>query len=616
VATAGHVDHGKSTLVRALTGTDPDRWAEEHRRGLTLDLGFAWTTLPGGEVVAFVDVPGHERFVPTMLAGVGNVPAVVFVVAADEGWRRQSEEHLAALDALRVRDGVLVITRCDLADPRPATVQALARLASTTLAGVPSVAVSARTGTGLDELRAALAALDHRMPAPDTDADPRLWVDRSFTIRGAGTVVTGTLAAGTLRVGQDLELAHPQHGRDRRLRPVRVRRLQSLGQDRADVAATARVAVNLRGADHREIARGDALLAPSAWRLTTEVDVAITLPADAGPRTGPAERLPAHLVLHVGAATVPARVRPLGPAAARLSLDHPLPLRVADRGLLRDPGRHRVAAGVRVLDVAPPRLARRGSAARRGAELAGVCTGDGVDIEALAALHLRERGLAPAAELAAMGLPESGTRPAGGWCADPAGWAAREERAAACYDGWRRDHPLEPGMAEDVLTRALGLPDPRLLEPLLRRAGLVTCGGLVRRPGESPAALPTAVDAAVVAVEADLARAPFAAPDANRLKALGLGPAQLAAAVRAGRLVRIADGVVLLPDVAERAAAVLAGLPEPFTVSQARQALGTTRRVAVPLMEWLDRAGRTERMHDDARRLRRDLPFAVGGERT
>src|SRR4051794_10529846 len=174
VATAGHVDHGKSTLVRALTGMEPDRWAEERRRGMTIDLGFAWTGLPSGETVAFVDVPGHERFVSNMLAGVGPVPAAMIVVAADEGWMPQSAEHLAALHALDVRHGLLVVTRADLADPGPATGQALAEIAATSLGRVAAVAVSGRTGAGLDDLRAALDRLVAALPGPDPDAPVRL----------------------------------------------------------------------------------------------------------------------------------------------------------------------------------------------------------------------------------------------------------------------------------------------------------------------------------------------------------------------------------------------------------------------------------------------------------
>ncbi|MET8374026.1 selenocysteine-specific translation elongation factor, partial [Micromonospora profundi] len=355
VATAGHVDHGKSTLVRALTGMEPDRWAEERRRGMTIDLGFAWTTLPSGATIAFVDVPGHERFVPNMLAGVGPVPAALIVVAADEGWMPQSAEHLAALDALGVAYGLLAVTRADLADPGPATARARAEIAATSLGTVEAVAVSGLTGAGLPELRTALDRLAAGLPAPAVDDPVRLWVDRSFTVRGSGTVVTGTLGAGRLRVGDELELAGTQE-------TVRVRGLHSLGEARPDVAAVARVAVNLRGTSRDRIGRGDALLTSGRFHRTDLVDVRLT--------GDPAAELPAALTLHVGSAAVPVRVRPLGADTVRLRLARPLPLLVGDRALLRDPGRHHVAGGVRVLDVAPPPLARRGAAAARAQVLA------------------------------------------------------------------------------------------------------------------------------------------------------------------------------------------------------------------------------------------------------
>ncbi len=228
VATAGHVDHGKSTLVRALTGIEPDRWAEEHRRGLTIDLGYAWTTLPSGDDLAFVDVPGHERFIGNMLAGLGPAPAVLLVVAADEGWRAQTAEHLAAVDALGLTHGLLVVTRSDLSDPGPALAEARDRVRGSSLAGSPAVAVSARTGDGLDALRSALERLVAELPAPRPDRRLRLWVDRSFTIRGAGTVVTGTLGEGTIAAGDDLVL-HDHTGSVRR---VTVRGLQSLERRR------------------------------------------------------------------------------------------------------------------------------------------------------------------------------------------------------------------------------------------------------------------------------------------------------------------------------------------------------------------------------------------------
>ena len=214
VATAGHVDHGKSTLVRALTGIEPDRLAEERRRGLTIDLGFAWTMLPSGREVSFVDVPGHERFLGTMLAGLGPAPIVCFVVAADEGWQAQSSDHRDAVAALGIDQGLLVITRADLAPARIEQVTAEARteLAGTGLAEAPAVAVSAVTGEGLEELREQLDAVLARAREPSATQPVRLWVDRAFSLAGTGTVVTGTLPAGTLHREDRLALCGARRG--------------------------------------------------------------------------------------------------------------------------------------------------------------------------------------------------------------------------------------------------------------------------------------------------------------------------------------------------------------------------------------------------------------------
>lgn len=558
VATAGHVDHGKSTLVHKLTGRWPDRLEEERRRGLTIDLGFAWTTLDGRQL-AFVDVPGHERFVATMLAGVGPVPAVLFVVAADEGWMPQSGEHLAALDALGVRHGLVMITKTDLADPAPAVQQAGEALAGTSLAAAPIV-------TSLAELRSALVSLVEGIPPPDLDADLRLWVDRAFSVPGAGTVVTGTLAAGTIRVGDVLEHAGE---------PVSVRGLQSLGESHDEVDAVARVAVNLRGLDRRRIGRGDALLTPGAWRLTTEVDVALRS----------AGALHRSLVLHLGSASVPVRVRPLGASAARLRLAKSLPLRVGDAGLLRDPGEHRIAAGIEILDVRPPGLDRRGAARARAEELASG--------------RARPPAFAKAADLRAMGFPVSGTR-VGDWVVDEESWSRGRREAIARFDHWSAEHPVAAGMPVEALRHAARFPSAELVPELLAGTGLAISEGLVRRPG---AGLPPEVDRAVREVERELAAEPFRAPEADDLTRLRLGGRELAAAVRAGRLTRIAEGVVLGPDALEQAAEILAALPQPFSVSEARRALGTTRRVAVPLLELLDARRFTSRQEDGTRRF-------------
>jgi len=579
VATAGHVDHGKSTLVRALTGMEPDRWAEERRRGLTIDLGFAWTELAPGVMVAFVDVPGHERFVPNMLAGVGPVPAVLFVVAADEGWMPQSAEHLAALHALGVRHGLCVIARSDLADPSPARRQALAEIARTSFGEVEAVAVSAPDGAGMPELRAALGRLLARLPRPDLDAPVRLWIDRSFSIKGSGTVVTGTLAAGRLRVGDELEVASLG-------RTVRIRALQSLGNSISEVDSVARVAVNLRGVERHELRRGDALLTPQRFHESDTIDVRVD--------GDPVASLPRSVMLHLGSAAVSARVRPLGADTARLSLARPLPLRIGDRGLLRNPGEHRISGGTTVLDVVPPTLTRRRAAAARAEILAGL------DGQADEDSELRRRRIARRADLERMGVTVTSHPVAGDWLVESTELARLRSALPRFVAGWHRDHPLEPGPPVDVVRQALHLPDRSLVHALLAPPLTARAGRVVRADHQLPAPVVRALEK----IRADLAATPFAAPATDRLTALGLGPRELAAAARVGALVQLADGVVLLPGSIQDAATALRALPQPFTVSEARRALDTTRRVAVPLLELLDRQGLTQRLPDDRRRLR------------
>jgi selenocysteine-specific elongation factor len=569
IATAGHVDHGKSTLVRALTGMEPDRWAEERRRGMTIDLGFAWMTLGSGERLAFVDVPGHERFVTNMLAGVGPVPAVMIVVAADEGWMPQSAEHLAAVDALRVCHGLLVVTRSDRADPAAALAQARAEIARTTLGDVHAIAVSGATGQGLPELRTALGDLAARLPAPDPRAPVRIWIDRAFTIKGSGTVVTGTLPAGRLRSGGELLLEG---------RPVRVRSLQTLKESTQEVTGVARVAINLRGVERDDVSRGMALTG-SEWTVTDLVDV----------RVEGADRLPREPVLHIGSAAVPVRLRPLGEDAARLTLARPLPLHVGDRLLLRDPGARRVV-GADVLDVRPPALRRRGAAAARAVELAA-----GVPS---AAELVRRHGLIRRSDLVAMGVAPEGEPVAADWLADPAHWESLRGRLAEEAARHAAADPLDPGLPVEAARSLLDLPDRRLVDALARPPLRLESG---RVHASAAAGLPPAIAEAVRRLRADLDRSPFRAPDADRLAELGLTGRALGAAVRAGALLKVADGIVLLPGADAEAVRVLTSVPQPFTVSEARQALGTSRRVAVPLLEHLDRQGLTTRV-DDARR--------------
>ena len=584
VATAGHVDHGKSTLVRALTGMEPDRWAEERRRGMTIDLGYAWTSLPSGAELAFVDVPGHQRFIGNMLAGLGPAPAVLIVVAADEGWRRQSGEHLAAVDALGLRHGLLAVTRCDLADPGPALVQAQAEMARSSLGATESVVVSGATGQGVEGLRGALDRLVARLPPPVTAGRVRLWVDRAFTIRGSGTVVTGTLAAGSLSVGDELDL----NGR-----LLRVRGLQRLGRAADRVDAVARVAVNLRSVAVQEVGRGDALCTPGGWRPTSVVDVRLT--------TAAAE-LPSELVLHIGSAAVPVRVRPLGGHTARLSTARPVPLQLGDQAVLRDPGQQVVAAGVLVLDADPPALSRRGSAARRADALRGATARPDVTAE------VTRRGAVRRGDLAALGilpldvaLDATTVRAVGEWLVAEATWSRWAAALLAAVDAHAQAHPLEPRMPLEAARRSAGVPDARLVPELARAAALEVGGGRVSRRGVR--ADLGAAELGIVDLEARLSVEPFAAPEHDELVARGLGARQIAAAVTAGRLLRLGEEVLLLPTGPARAMRVLVGLGQPFSVSEARQALGTTRRVAVPLLEHLDSRGWTARVDGGRRRV-------------
>ncbi|GAA2498894.1 selenocysteine-specific translation elongation factor [Terrabacter carboxydivorans] len=603
IATAGHVDHGKSTLVRALTGIEPDRWAEERRRGMTIDLGYAWTSLASGADVAFVDVPGHQRFIGNMLAGLGPAPAVVLVVAADEGWRPQSAEHLAAVDALGISRGLVVVTRSDLADPGPAMAEALDHVSRTSLAGSVALAVSARTGQGLDDLRTALDDLVASLPAPDPDARLRLWVDRSFSVRGSGTVVTGTLGAGTVRVGDELVV----HRTDGTSQSVAVRGLQSLGRARDDVTAVARVAVNLRGVGVDDVARGDVLLTTRAWRVTTTLDARIVgTVGDEGLGAGAAgpDALPSHVMLHLGTLAVEARVRPLGPGAVRLALPSALPVVAGDRVLLRDPGSRRVVGAV-VVDADPPVLERRGSAARR-AEVVRALEG-APDL----GREVARRGCMRQAEAEALGIVvPAGARPAatvarrGAWLVDDDAWAAAAVRLRTAVQARADSAPIDPVLALEAARAAAGVPDRALVTDLAATAGLEVRDGRVGLPGRA-AVLSTAAEAGLSRIEERLRQHPFTAPEQHELDAAGLGPRELAAAEGTGRILRLPGDVVLLPNAPALAMRELAALPQPFTTSDARQALDSTRRIVIPLLEHLDRRGWTRRVDGSHREVRR-----------
>jgi selenocysteine-specific elongation factor len=532
---------------------------------MTIDLGYAWTTLPSGQAVAFVDVPGHERFVTNMLAGVGPVPAVLLVVAADEGWMPQTDEHVRALDAFGVRRGLVVVTKTDVADSFAVVDDVRRRLTGTTLADVGAVAVSAETGDGMHELVAALDDMVGSLPAPDPAAPVRLWVDRSFSIRGAGTVVTGTLAAGTLRVGDTVEIAPAAT-------TATVRGLESLKTRATTVSGVARVAVNLRGVDRDQVRRGDALVSPGAWQLTNAVDV-----------VGATIGLPAECVVHIGSAAIPARLRALGPGAARVRLARELPLHIGDRLLLRDPTRHDVIAGVDVADLAPADLHGRGSAAQLAARLRVPATGDEL---------VEIRSAVRAVEIGRSGLAETGTSVVvGDWRIAPTAWSRWRTDLAGVVDaaGGRVD--------VDGVREALRLPDLGVAKALVAADPTLVMDGSKVARRDATVELPPDVAALVDR----LAAAPLAAPDGAEVAALDR--AGLATASRQGLVLRIADGVFVGPAAVDVAVERLAALAQPFTVADARSALASSRRVVVPLLEHLDAGRRTRRLPDGTRLL-------------
>jgi selenocysteine-specific elongation factor len=587
IATAGHVDHGKSTLIRGLTGMEPDRWAEERQRGMTIDLGYAWTVLDGGNQIAFVDVPGHQRFITNMLAGIGPIPAVLLVVAADEGWCRQTAEHLSALDALDVRHGILAVTRSDLGDAELAIEEAREYLAGTSLEGIESVAVSPVTGFGMSDLRGALSRMTGTLPALNS-TDVRLWVDRVFTIRGSGTVVTGTLGSGAIAVGDELTICSTGE-------PVHIRGLECLKQQARSATAVARVAVNLRGVKRSDIQRGDALVTPGRWVEATSMDVRLVKLSGTPP---------VQLIMHVGSAAVPVRMRRFAADTARLSWKVPIPLHIGERLILRDPGPQHVVAGALVLDLFPPVLRRRGFARARAEQLAVM------DGQPSPAEEVARRGVVRSSALRAAGVLVDGAAvPAGAvligdWLVDSSRWTAWQEELRLAVSAWMAKDPLTAGMPRAAVVDALRLPDSAVLEALVdRTADLRSDSDGVHATGAS-AQLPDHVRAALDVLRKRLVEDPLDAADAQQLEEAGLTKRHLAIATKTGQLLRLAPDIYLLPDVVSRVLERLAELPEPFTLSQARKALATTRRVAVPLLEFLDKQGVTRRVDSQLRVLR------------
>jgi selenocysteine-specific elongation factor len=562
VATAGHVDHGKSTLVLALTNIDPDRFAEEKRRGLTIDLGFAWTTLPSAQGIAFVDVPGHVRFLKNMLAGVGAVDACLFVVAATEGWKPQSEEHLRILELLGIGHGVIALTKVGIVDDdhaELARLDVIDHVAGTFLERAEIVAVDAPTGVGLGGLRLALDRLLTDTPTAVDHERPRLWVDRSFAASRAGTVVTGTLTGGPIATGDELIVTN-----DADDHAVRVRGLQSLGQSHASLGPGNRTAVNLVGVHHHEVARGDALVRPAQWHRTRTIDASLRVLDALGHEVS---RRGAY-VAYIGSGEHPVRLRILGPAAiapgeqglVRLHLPVALPLVPGDRFVLRESGRSETVGGGEVLDIDP---ALRASKARPDRSVDRV---------------IAERGWVDAVELERL-TGERREPSVGRWVVDSRALADTVERLRTMVNA---AGPLGLDVA------ALDERDRAVLATL---DAVVVSGG---RAATAGAGDPLAGHPFVAALEA----APFMPPSADDL---GVDRAELRELVRRALVVE-QDGVWFAPSAIDQAAraigALLRAQPAGVTVAEVREALGTTRKWAVPLLTILDARGITRRRDD------------------
>ncbi len=558
VATAGHVDHGKSSLVLALTGTDPDRFEEEKRRGLTIDLGFAHMVLPSGTELSFIDVPGHVKFLRNMLAGVGGVTACVFVVAATEGWKPQSEEHLRILELLGIDHGIVALTKVDLVDDEwleLAEMEVVEHVAGTFLDGAPVLPVSSTSGEGLDELRVALDELVVRSTAAADRQRPRMWLDRVFAAKGSGTIGTGTLVGGTLHTDQLVEIQPGDHA-------ARVRTIQTAGKTVEQIGAGNRVAVNLAGVDHRALHRGDAVIEPDRWRLTDRFDASLrvldSLDHDVSRRGA--------FVAYIGAGEHAVRLRVLGvdelapgtTGAVRLFLPTKLPLLPGDRFVLRESGRDETVGGGEVLDIDPILRASRAEPDR--------------SVERV----VRERGWLTVAELEQL----------------------TGEVVAPVVGDWVTTTDALHALADDVLARVgaagpagidLAAFDERERAVIGTLEAVVVDGGLVR----SADAVDPYEDHPLLA---ELRAGGFAPPgidgaDRNDVREL----------VRRGHLV-VRDGIGFHHDTIDRAADIAAGLlaasPAGFTVAAFRDATGASRKFALPLVAELDARGITRRRDD------------------
>ena len=560
VGTAGHVDHGKTCLVRALTGKDTDRLPEEHERGISIDLGYAPLELPGELHLSLVDVPGHERFVRNMVAGATGVDLFLLVIDAAEGARPQTHEHLAILRLLGVSRGVAAVTKADAVEPDQ--LQLAVEEAAELVPEAEVVSVSAKTGAGLDELRAALARAAAEVERTERFAPTRLWIDRAFTLRGVGTVVTGTLWSGSIAAGDLLRL-------EPRGRIVRVRSVQVHDRPVEEAQAGQRVAVNLPAIERGELQRGDALVEPGHYPVSYRLDVVLD----------ELEPVPAAVKVHLGTADVAARVVRSG-RFAQLRLTEPVVAARGDPFVLRT---ETTVGGGRVVDPAPPRRLER-------ERLEILDRGDPSGIvnlltaEPATTASLQASGLLSPVELA-RGLETVGL--AGEWAYRP-GWLEGVRAVVSERLNERAEaNPVDPGVPLAQL-----LPNEPWATAIIQLLHVERRDGKAYAPGAT-ASLGDRAEAAE-RIEAELAEAGLARVE----------DAELAGYLEAaGRLKRVGDGFAVSAELYDRGREALTSL-EPITLAGFRDALEISRRTAQLLLERYDADGLTRRVGDE-RVLRR-----------
>jgi selenocysteine-specific elongation factor len=624
IGTAGHVDHGKSTLVHALTGIDPDRLREEKEREMTIDLGFAWLKLPNGDPVGVVDVPGHRDFIENMLAGVGGIDAALFVVAADEGIMPQTKEHLAILDLLGIDAGVVALTKADLAESEDwiemVAADVVETLAGTSLEGAPVVPVSACDGRGLDRLVAALQdVLAHVEPRHDRGR-PRLPVDRVFTISGFGTVVTGTLTGGTFERGQEVEIL-PRGTR------ARVRGLQTHKEKVEQAVPGSRVAMNLSGVSKSDVRRGDVVVTPGWLRPTVLVDVELRyLPDVQHPL-----RHNTLLKLFAGAAEVLARVRllcsgqllPGQTGWAQLRLQEPMALTKGERFIVRVPSPPATVGGGTVVDPHPGRRHRR-FRPEVVAMLETLAQGSPADIllqalersgptpvrDLLSSSGLSEAGLDALAglvneERAVTLNADSNSRPAtiGDVVAARSWWTALTGKIVRALTAHHREFPLRAGMAREALRSSLRL-EPKVFNASLTRAvaeGLIVEEKAIVRLPSHTVRLSPLQQRQVDALLNRFHRQPYTPPSLKESTA-AVGEDVLGVLLAQGDLTQVSPEVLFLPKTYKEMVARVRGYIEregSITLAQTRDLLETSRKYAQGLLEHLDEVGITKRVGDE-----------------